>query len=352
MADRINEQELPLDTGRIIGFDLVRAVEAASLGGFKWLGCGDKIAADEAATDALRGMLNLIDMQGLCVIGEGIKDEAPGIFRNEKLGRWRPTSPRINFAIDPIDGTRLTAKGLPGAISVLAATVVSQESERVLAELPSFYSYKVAYGPAVREAGPEINLDAPLEKTLQQIADCLQKRLGDLVVALLDRPRHATQIAEIRKLGARIRLIGDGDVAMAIAPSMLNNTVDLYLGIGGSPEAVIAAAAIKCLGGEMLVRMWPRDESELAELKDSLWADCLARIYNCDDLAAGEDIIFAATGISDSPLLDGVVIRGQHAYTHSLLMRAQSRTVRYIQTIHDLSRKTIRLASEQQEHSL
>ncbi len=352
MAEITESQNSSEDIARTIGFDLVRAVESASLAGFRWLGCGDKIAADEAATDAMRGMLNLIDMQGICVIGEGIKDEAPGIFRNEKLGCWRSESHRVNFAIDPIDGTRLTAKGLPGAISVLAATIVSKDSTRVLAELPSFYSYKLAYGPAVREADPEIDLDAPLEKTLQTIAECLQKRVGDLVVALLDRPRHEAQIDAIRRLGAKIRLIGDGDVAMAIAPSMINNTVDVYLGVGGSPEAVIAAAAIKCLGGEMLVRMWPRDESELAELKDSEWADNLSHIYNCDDLAAGEDIIFAATGISDSPMLEGVVIRGQHAYTHSMLMRARSRTVRYIQTIHDLSRKTIRLASDEQEHPL
>ncbi len=352
----MNQQNIPANiphtVARTIGFDLVRAVEAASLHAYRWLGCGDKLAADEAATDAMRGMLNLIDMQGLCVIGEGIKDEAPGIFRNEKLGLGMPGAPRVNFAIDPIDGTRLTAKGLPGAISVLAATVVSAESERVLIELPSFYSYKLAYGPRVREAGVALDLDAPLEETLGKIAECLDKRVEDLVVALLDRDRHEEEIATLRKLGARIRLIGDGDVAMAIAPSMLNSTVDLYLGVGGSPEAVIAAAAIKCLGGEMLVRMWPRDDAELVELKESAWSENLDQVYTCDDLAAGEDIIFVAGGISDSPMLDGVAVRGQHAFTHSLVMQATFRTVRYVQAIHDLSRKTIRLASDEKEHHL
>ncbi len=351
----VTDQEnghIPHTVLRTIGFDLVRAVEAASLHAYRWLGCGDKLAADEAATDAMRGMLNLIDMQGLCVIGEGIKDEAPGIFRNEKLGLGTAGSPRVNFAIDPIDGTRLTAKGLPGAISVLAATVVSAETQRELIELPSFYCYKLAYGPQVRAANVDLDLDAPLEQTLTTIAKCLDKRVEDLVVGLLDRDRHEAEIAAVRKLGARIRLIGDGDVAMAIAPSMINSTVDVYLGVGGSPEAVIAAAAIKCLGGEMLVRMWPRDDAELAEIKDSAWSDNLNQVYTCDDLASGEDIIFVSCGISDSSMLEGVAVRGQHAYTHSILMQATFRTVRYVEAIHDLSRKTIRLASDEQEHPL
>ncbi len=229
------------DAARVIEFDFVRATEAAALNALKWLGRGEKIAADEAATDAMRGTLNLIDMQGLCVIGEGIKDEAPGIFRNERLGYWSDTGLRVNFAIDPIDGTRLTAKGLPGAISVLAANVVSEEDSARLAELPSFYSYKLAYGPTVKEADCGIEFDAPIARTLEKIASCLDKRVSDLVVVLLDRPRHDQLIEEVRASGARIRLIGDGDVAMAIAPSMLNSGVDVYVGIGGSPEAVIAA---------------------------------------------------------------------------------------------------------------
>ena len=340
------------DAARVIEFDFVRATEAAALHALKWLGRGDKIAADDAATDAMRGMLSLIDMRGICVIGEGIKDQAPGIFKNEKLGRWSDSGLRVNFAIDPIDGTRLTAKGLPGAISVLAATVVQDESRHALAELPSLYSFKIAYGPTVKEARCEINLDAPIEDTLKTVADCLGKRLNDLLVVLLDRPRHETLIDQIRKTGARIRLITDGDVAMAIAPSMLESAVDLYVGIGGSPEAVIAAGAIKCLGGQMIVKMCPRDEKEREALNHSGWADQMEKIYNCDDLASGEEIMFAATGISDSPMLPGVSIQGQHAHSHSILMRAEYRTVRYIHAIHDLSHKTILLASDNLEHFL
>ena len=352
MASESTQPAPPVDMARVIEFDFVRATEAAALHALKWLGRGDKIAADEAATDAMRGTLNLIDMRGLCVIGEGIKDQAPGILKGEHLGRCNDAALRVNFAIDPIDGTRLTAKGLPGAISVLAASVVPDEDRSELAELPSFYSDKLAYGPQVHDAGCTIDLRDPLEKTLPLIAQCLDKRVNDVVVALLDRPRNQDKIDQVRKLGARIRLISDGDVAMAIAPAMIDRTVDVYVGIGGSPEAVIAAAAIKSLGGQMLVQMWPRDDEERAELLDTGWANQLDRVYDRDDLAAGEEIMFAATGISDSPMLPGIIVRGQHAFTHSILMRAKYRTVRYIQAIHDLSRKTIRLASDEAEHLL
>ena len=348
----VDTTERAIDAARVIEIDFVRATEAAALNALKWLGRGDKIAADDAATDAMRGTLNLVDMRGLCIIGEGIKDEAPGIFTNEKLGTWSPTGPRVDFAIDPIDGTSLTAKGLPGAISVLAATVVADGTDRALAELPAVYSYKLAYGPAVREAGGGIDMDAPIAQTLKIVAERLGKRVADLVVALLDRPRHKDLISQIRKAGARIRLIGDGDVAMAIAPSMLNSTVDLYVGIGGSPEAVIAAAAVKCLAGQMHVRMWPRDDKERDALVGDGWGDQLKKVYDCDGLASGSEIMFAATGISDSPMLPGILLQSQHVHTHSILMRSRYRTVRYIHAIHDLSHKTIRLASDEQEHLL
>ena len=341
-----------LDAARVIELDFVRATEAAALHALKWLGRGDKIKADDAATDAMRGTLNLVDMRGMCIIGEGIKDEAPGIFTNEKLGTWPSSGMRVDFAIDPIDGTRLTAKGLPGAISVLAATVVAEGADRALAELPAVYSYKLAYGPKVRDAAGEIDLDAPIAETLKRVADPLGKRVEDLVVALLDRPRHEELVGQIRKAGARIRLIGDGDVAMAIAPSMINSTVDLYVGVGGSPEAVIAAAAVKCLGGQMHVRMWPRSNDERDQLIGDGWGDQLTRIYDCDGLASGSEIMFAATGISDSPMLPGIMFQSQHAHSHSILMRARHRTVRYLHAIHNLSYKTIRLASDEQEHKL
>jgi len=340
------------DAARVIEFDFVRATEAAALHALNWLGRGDKIAADDAATDAMRGTLNLVDMRGMCIIGEGIKDEAPGIFTDEKLGMWSSSGLHVDFAIDPIDGTRLTAKGLPGAISVLAATVVAEGADRALAELPAVYSYKLAYGPRVRDAGCRIELDAPIAETLKKVADALSKRIADLVVALLDRPRHEDLVNQIRHAGARIRLIGDGDVAMAIAPSMLNSAVDLYVGVGGSPEAVIAAAAVKCLGGQMHVRMWPRSDEERQQLVGDGWGEQLTRIYDCDGLASGSEIIFAATGISDSPMLPGIVFQSHHAHTHSILMRARFRTVRYVHAIHDLSQKTIKLASSEHEQRL
>lgn len=340
------------DAARVIEFDFVRATEAAALNALNWLGKGDKEAADAAASDAMRGMLSLIEMRGRCVIGEGIKDAAPGIFAGEKLGRWNSGSLRANFAVDPIDGTRLTAKGLPGAISVLAAAINQDEEKQELAEIPSFYCYKLAYGPQISEAKAKISLQDPIDMTLKTIADCLGKRINSLSVTLLDRPRHDGLIAEIRKTGVRIRMIGDGDVAAAIGTCMLDSPVDVYVGIGGSPEAVIAAAAIRCLGGQMLVRMWPRDEDELADLKTNGHGSKLRRIYTSEDLATGEEIMFAATGISDSPMLRGIRVEGNHVHTYSILMRAKYRTVRYIHAIHDLSRKTINLASDRKEHPL
>ena len=348
MAKRIPKN----DAARVIEFDFVRATEAAALNALNWLGKGNKEEADSAASDAMRGMLSLIEMRGRCVIGEGIKDKAPGIFTGEKLGRWNSASLRANFAVDPIDGTRLTAKGLPGAISVLAAAINPDEQKRELAEIPSFYCYKLAYGPQVREAKAKINIQDPIDKTLRTIAECLGKRINSLSVTLLDRPRHEELIGQIRKTGVRIRLIGDGDVAAAIGTCMLDSPVDVYVGIGGSPEAVIAAAAIRCLGGQMLVKMWPRDDEELADLKSNGHGPKLRRIHTCEDLAAGEEIMFAAPGISDSPMLRGIRVEGSHAHTYSILMRAKYRTVRYIHAIHDLSRKTINLASDRKEHPL
>ena len=346
------KQNHPADVARVIEFDFVRATEAAALHALKWLGRGDKIAADDAATDAMRGALSLIDMRGRCVIGEGIKDQAPGILQGERLGTWPERSARINFAIDPIDGTRLTARGLPGAISVLAATVVADQGERALAELPSFYSEKLAIGPAAADAGVELDLDAPIEHTLGALAAALERRVSNLVVTLLDRPRNEPLIEQVRATGARIRLIGDGDVAAGIAPSIPGSAGDLYAGIGGSPEAVIAAAAVRSLGGRMAVRMWPRDDAERTDLLAHGLGAELGRTYTGDDLAAGDEIIFAATGISDSPMLAGIRTEARHVHTSSLLIRAKFRTARYVHAIHDLRHKTIHLGSDGKEHAL
>jgi fructose-1,6-bisphosphatase II len=330
---------------KLIGMDLLRASEAAALNAFQWIGKGDKIAADAAATDAIRGMINLMDICGTCVIGEGIKDEAPGIFVGEQLGTWRKGAPPVSIAVDPIDGTTLTSKGLPGAISVIAAAKGSSPEDRALSAIPSFYVEKIAVGPGVREGAGHVRIGAPVEQNLEIVALTLGKRVKDLVVCLLDRPRHEQIIADVRRTGAAIRLIGDGDVAAAIAPSLTDNNVDIYLGMGGSPEAVLAAAAIRCLGGDMLCRLWPRDEQERKQLEADGYGDMMGRVYTINDMVRTDDVVFVATGITDSALLRGVQINKNIALTHSVVMRAHSRTVRYVKAFHDLNRKTIRLAS-------
>ena len=334
-------------TERLIGLDFVRASEAAALNAFRWIGKGDKIAADEAATDAIRGMLNLIDMCATCTIGEGIKDEAPGIFVGEKLGTWKPGSPPVSIALDPIDGTTLTSKGLPGALSVIAAGQAESPEHLALAAIPTYYMNKIAVGPKVKEGTGGIRFDVPLEQNMELVALKLDKRVRDLVICVLDRPRHADIIAKVRATGAAIRLIGDGDVAGAIAPSMPDSGVDMYLGSGGSAEAVTAAAAIKCLGGEILAKMWPRDDEERSALTEQGITEAdYERVYSSEKLAQGDGIHFVATGVTDNALLRGVRVDGHVAITHSVVMRSRSRTIRYITTHHDLRRKTIRLHTE------
>lgn len=340
-------EQQPYEPEKPIGLDLVRACEAAALNTFKWIGKGDKVLADAAATDALRGMINLMDICGTCTIGEGIKDSAPGIFVGERLGTWQDGSPYISIAVDPIDGTTLTSKGLPGAISVLAAANASGPDERALAAVPSHYMEKIAVGPRVKASADAISFDVPVEQNMEMVARRLDKRVRDLVVCLLDRPRNESYIQAIRKTGAAIRLIGDGDVAGAIAPSMPDSGVDLFMGIGGSPEAVLAAAAIKCLGGEIIARIWPRDDDERVRLAEQGYEGAqLTRVYASEDMARGDGILFVGTGVTDNAMLRGVSVNGRIARTHSIVMRSRSRTVRYITAFHDLARKTIRLHSE------
>jgi fructose-1,6-bisphosphatase II len=336
---------LEMQDEELIGMDLLRACEAAALRVFHWIGKGDKEAADAAATDALRGMLNITDMCGTCSIGEGIKDQAPGIFIGEKLGTWREGTPVVNIAVDPIDGTTLTSKGLAGALTVIAAAKAASHDERTLAAIPSYYVEKIAVGPQVKEGTGMVRLGATVEQNLEIVALKLGKRVRDVVVCLLDRPRHEKLVHDIRRTGAAIRLIGDGDVAAAIAPSMPDSNVDIYMGSGGSPEAVIAAAAIRCLGGEILARMWPRDDDERKQLEADGYGDMMKRVYTTSDLAVGEDVVFVATGITDNTMLRGVKIDGRIAQTFSVVMRARSGTVRYVKAYHDLTKKTIHLAS-------
>ncbi|RIK87654.1 MAG: class II fructose-bisphosphatase [Planctomycetota bacterium] len=344
------------DPERVIDLDLVRCTENAALAAWKHFGKGDKNLADFAASDALRGMFQLIDCRGVVRIGEGRKDDAPGIFAGEKLGSWRDGSIPAAIAVDPIDGTTLTARGLNGAISVLALSTCDApdgDPTSLFPAIPSHYMEKFAVGPKVADSDVRVQLDAPLEANLSIIAGQLRKRVRDLVVVVLDRPRHETIIENIRNIGCRIRLISDGDVAAAIAPSLPNSGIDAYVGVGGSPEAVISAAAIKCLGGQQLCRMWPKDASERRQL---LEAGCqehdIGRVWTVEMMAPGNHVIFSATGISDSPMLRGIQYAGGHCVTHSVLMRARNRTVRMIEALHDLTRKTIRLYSTGQEMSL
>jgi fructose-1,6-bisphosphatase II len=321
------------------------------------MGRGDKEAADAAACDAIQGMFDLVAVRGEVLIGEGIKDNAPGIFLGDKLGRWGNDDPRFDIALDPIDGTSNISKGMPNSISVMAAVLVPEGRERSMVNIPSFYVEKLSFGPrvarAIREGSiPQITLDLPFDQTLTLVANALGKRLGELVVTVLDRPRNQPFIDAVRRVGASLRLIADGDITAAVAPSLPDSGIDLFVGMGGAPEGILTAAALKALGGEILVRMWPRDAEEKAELLKTLTPVELSRVYLTDDLVQGDSAIFCATGISDSPMLPGVKLIGKTAITHSILMRSRSRTVRYIKAVHDLEVKTIRLRSLSGEEPL
>lgn len=346
------------DPERTIEFEFVRATENAALNTLHWLGRGEKELADAAACDAIYGVFDLVDIRGEVIIGEGIKDNAPGIFLGEKLGTWKDGSPRFDIALDPIDGTSNLANGLPNSISVIAASQVPGSTGHAMKNIPTFYAEKLAYGPAVVKAisqGMEpFDLDTPLEKIIPRVADALNKRISELVVMTLNRPRNSGIISAVRQAGAALRLITDGDITAAVTPSLPDASVDLYFGIGGGPEGILAAAALKALGGEIQLRMWPRDDEERRTVLESGAAteEELGRIFHSQDLVDGESSIFCATGISHSSLLPGVRLIGGKAITHSILMRARSRTVRYIRATHDLTKKTIRLRSDSVDHHL
>ncbi len=344
------------DPERTIEFEFVRATENAALNSLQWLGRGEKEKADAAACDAIQGVFDLVDICGEVVIGEGIKDNAPGIFLGEHLGTWRAGAPRFEIALDPIDGTSNIAMGLPNSISVMAASEATEGQRHVMKNLPTFYAKKLAYGPEVVEAiagGMEpLSLDEPVEHTLTKVAKALGKRVSELVVMTLKRDRHNDFIKAVREAGGALRLITDGDITAAVSPSLHDSGVDLYYGIGGSPEGILTAAALRSMGGDMLLRMWPRDEEERRSSEKLVGAEELERVFRCEDLVWGKSCIFCATGISDSPLLPGVKLMGKKAITHSILMRARSRTVRYIRAEHDLERKTIHLRSAKADTKL
>jgi fructose-1,6-bisphosphatase II len=344
----------PHDLERQIEFDFLRATEIAALNTLQWLGKGQKELADAAACDAIRGMFDLVDMRGEITIGEGIKDEAPGLFKGEKVGTWREGSPRFDIALDPIDGTTNVAKGMPNSLSCIAAAQADDGDGTRLLDIPAFYMKKLAYPLQVRKAwfaDPKlpIDIDAPVDEVIKATARILGKEVRDVMVCVLNRPRNEPFVEEIRRTGAALRMIQDGDIASALAPAMQTSDIDLYMGIGGTPEAVLAAAGLRCLGGGMRAKIWPRDEAERQQLIDIGWGDRLDRQFMSRDLAGGDNIVFVATGISTSPLLAGVRVRGTVATTHSVIMRAKSGTVRFVEAHHDLDRKTIHLRSRRAE---
>lgn len=338
------------DFERQVGFDFLRATECAALNTLQWLGKGEKEKADEAACDAIRGMLDLVDISGEVVIGEGIKDKAPGLFRGEKVGTWKKDSPSFELALDPIDGTTNVSKGMPNSLSCIAAAARMDNDEPCLQDIPAFYMKKLAYPLEVRRAWIKdphlpINIDAPIDDVINVTARVLGKQVRDVVVCVLDRPRNEELIEAVRRMGAAMRMIQDGDIAAALAPALHTSNIDLYAGIGGTPEAILSAVGLRCLGGGMRAKIWPRDEGERGDLIAKGWGDQLEKEYMSKDLARGNNLVFAATGVSTSPLLSGVKVKGAIATTHSVIMRARSGTVRYIEAHHDLDRKTIHLHS-------
>jgi fructose-1,6-bisphosphatase II len=312
---------------RNLALELVRVTEAAALGCGRWIGRGDKEAADQAAVDAMRAMLDTVTMAGVVIIGEGEKDKAPMLYNGEEVGNGDP--PEVDVAVDPLEGTRLTSVGQPNAISVIAV------AERGTMFFPgaAVYMDKIAAGAEVADA---IDIDASPSENVDGAAKAKGVKPSEIAVVVLDRDRNADLIAELREVGAKVNLITDGDVAPAVAAARLGTGVDLMMGIGGTPEGVIAAAAVKCLGGVVQGRLWPRDEEERQKLVDAGYDP--DRVLTTDDLVGGDNIFVAATGVTDGALLRGVRYTKDGALTDSIVMRSRSGTVRRVQAEHVLEK--------------
>jgi fructose-1,6-bisphosphatase II len=308
---------------RNLAFDLVRTTEAAALVAARWVGRGDKNAADQAAVDAMRLMFNTVDIDGVVVIGEGEKDEAPMLFNGEHVGTGHP--PAVDVAVDPIDGTRLVARGEDNALAVVAVA----ERGAMFNPGPCVYMEKIAAGS---QAGQAIDITASIEDNVRNVAKALGMEVHDVTVTILDRDRHQEVIARVREMGARVRLISDGDVAGAIMAGKRDSGIDLLYGIGGTPEGVVAAAALKCLGGEIQGRLYPRNEEERRAAIEAGYD--LDRVLTTNDLVRGDDVFFAATGVTDGVLVQGVRYGSGIATSESIVMRALSGTIRVIRSEH------------------
>jgi len=316
---------MPEKPTRNLALELVRTTEAAALAAGRFMGRDDKEGGDRAAVDAMRLVLNTVEMDGIIVIGEGEKDKAPMLYNGEVLGTGQP--PQVDIAVDPIDGTRLLALGRQNSLS----TVAISARGTMFNPGPFVYMDKIAVGP---EGKGVIDVEASPTVNLRSVARATGKEIRDLTVMILDRPRHEKLIAEIRRAGARIRLITDGDVAGALMTAWPESGVDLLMGIGGSPEAVIAACALKCMGGEIQCKLYPRNEEEMKKALEMGYD--VNKVLTTDDLVKGDDVFFAATGLTDGELLDGVKYYRDGARTHSLVMRSKTGTVREIISRHRL----------------
>jgi len=308
---------------RNLALEIVRVTEAGAMAAARWVGRGEKESADQAAVDAMRSMLDSVSMDGVVVIGEGEKDEAPMLYNGEHVGNGQ--GPAVDVAVDPLEGTRLTARGMPNAIAVIALA----ERGTMFFPGPAVYMDKIAVGP---EAADAIDIEAPPAENVRRVARAKGLHPSDVSVVVLDRDRHEDLIRALREVGAKVRLITDGDVAPSIAAARAGTGVDMLMGVGGTPEGVIAAAAIKCLGGAIQGRLWPRNDAERQELIAAGYD--LDRVLHTDDLVAGDDVFVAATGVTDGALLRGVRYASTGAVTESIVMRSRSGTVRRIEAQH------------------
>ncbi len=313
---------------RSLTMELVRVTEAAALSSARWMGKGNKNDADDAATSAMRTVFDTIPMQGKVVIGEGEMDEAPMLYIGEELGTGE--GPDVDVAVDPLEGTSIVARGSWNALSVVA---ISDGGN--LLHAPDMYMDKIAVGP---EAVGKIDINAPVKENIENVAKAKNKDVEDVVVVVLNRPRHDELIEEIRATGARIKLIQDGDVAGAVNTAFDDTGVDLLLGIGGAPEGVLSAVALKCLGGEIQGKLLPKNEEEAARC-ERMGIEDTNKVFYMDDFVKGDDAIFAATGVTDGELLKGVQFKGNRATTQTVVMRAKSGTIRFIDGSHSLKKK-------------
>jgi fructose-1,6-bisphosphatase II len=310
---------------RNLALELVRVTEAAALAAARLVGRGDKEGADQAAVDAMRLVLDTVSMDGVVVIGEGEKDEAPMLYNGEQIGDGTP--PKVDIAVDPLEGTRLAALGMPSALAVIALS----ERGSMFDPGPCVYMEKIAGGSDIADL---LDLDRPLAETLGLVAERRHRDIRDVMVVMLDRERHHDAMRQVREAGARVRLITDGDVSASLLAVSENSPVDLLWGIGGTPEGVISAAAIKCIGGQLLGRLWPRSDAERTAAVDAGYN--LDQVLTCDDLVQGENAFFSATGVTDGDVLQGVRYQGDRgATTESMVMRSRSGTVRRIHARHD-----------------